>query len=569
MNENFLEKNLKILSIYNKDLADKILSHTNLNANYELKEAKSGDYILYKDGNSVDDDIDPVWNALEKYNQLQDKSRKSIAVILGMGLGYILKEFSKRYKGIIVVFEPNLDFLKIVFELVDFTDELKKPNIRIANTYEDLEKAYNQLYFFEYNQNIINLNYYENCVDSEVFKYKEKFETLHGIYYSNYKNGFKKLPIWTKSMVNNIPDIVQNPDLHFLKNKFNGKTAVIISAGPSLDKNIENLKPYRDKIIVFCVGTALKTVLKHDIIPDFVTIIDYSSTTESQVKGIDLSETNLILDITAYSGLYKLKTKNTFNYYPDVVEPAKWLAEKFDIPIHGYRTMGTVSICSLFSARLLGCKQIILIGQDLAYTDGQCYSKESIYGNYKLQEEKIIITDEEDIKKTFNNNESIIQRHVLQLEKNLITIKGHNGKILKTRPDFFMFLKYFEEIAVKYGEEVKLINSTEGGAYIEGFEHISLNESLEKYTNEKFNFKEIINNEKLLSSKQIKKRNKKSVNALKEVIIDYNNIKNFINIIIKEILFSYLNEEVKNKFLEIEKNILIYSEIIKKKFLGF
>src|SRR3989339_1287385 len=126
--QNLLEKNLKFISRYNAGLAEKIRNCNNFEANYEINPAKSGDNILYKNNIPVDDAIDPVWSALEAYSKLEFKSIRSITVLLGIGLGYTFKEFAKRYEGKIIIYEPNLEFLRIAFEFVDFSEELSKKN---------------------------------------------------------------------------------------------------------------------------------------------------------------------------------------------------------------------------------------------------------------------------------------------------------------------------------------------------------------------------------------------------------------------------------------------------------
>jgi hypothetical protein len=557
MNQSFLEINLKAVSCFNKELAEKISSRNELEAGYEFKEARSGDLIIYFKGNPMDDSVDPVWDAMEKYAKLEDKSSKNITIIFGMGLGYLFKIFCQKHKGIIIVFEPNLDLLRIALEVTDFSNILKNSNVRIANTHDDLEKSYKELYFSKYTMNLIYNKYFEKTSDEDVFKHREKIDALHGIYYSNFRNGFLKTSYWTKNLIENFPGIVKTCDLDILKKKFRDKCAVIISAGPSLDKNIQELKPYRDKIIVFCVGTALKTTIKRGIIPDFVVAIDFNSCQHKQLKNIDLSEINMILDTSVFPEMYRIKSKRVFNYYPHFM--AQWLASNLGISMEGYKTMGTVSITALFSARMLGCREVILIGQDLAYTDGQCYSKDSSYGNYKIQGKTVEILANEENKEMVT---TLVEDpgHIQHLGKDVFLIKGHNGKFVPTRPDFYMFIKYFEEIAIKYGHEIKLINSTEGGAYIEGFEHMPLKHALETYSKEDICFEEVINELKFCS-KEILIRKSKVFLALRKVLSDWNKVKETVKNTVESIILLSLPQEEVELFSNIGENYPKYLKL--------
>ena len=130
----------------------------------------------------------------------------------------------------------------------------------------------------------------------------------------------------------------------------------------------------------------------------------------------------------------------------------------------------------------MGCDKIILIGQDLAYTDNKCYSQNSAYAGFNINESKKVEFENE-----FNQNEEQINKHAQFLSNDLVYVKGLNGTNLLTRPDYCMFILFFQDLAKKYASELELINATEGGAFIEGFNHITLNEALEKYTTDEKN----------------------------------------------------------------------------------
>ena len=186
--QNLLEKNLKLISVYNFELAEKIRNCNNFEANYEINQAQSGDSILYKNEIAVDDLTDPVWTALEVYSKLEFKSIKSITVLLGMGLGYTFKEFAKRYEGKIILHEPNLEVLRIAFEFVDFSEELLRKNIVVTHTHEDLKAAYKLLFFRGYKFNFVPSNYYLNEDNANLQEITQKINNNHLLYEQNYNN---------------------------------------------------------------------------------------------------------------------------------------------------------------------------------------------------------------------------------------------------------------------------------------------------------------------------------------------------------------------------------------------
>lgn len=483
MTQSLLDKNLECISRYNRELAQKIANITELEGNYEIKNAKSGDSVLYKDGLPLDDTIDPVWRAMEDYKKIKFKIKRSITFILGFGLGYALKEFAKKHAGKIIIYEPDINTLRIVFEIVDYSEELQKNNIRIVSDYKELENAYHAFFFVEHRLNVMCSDYYFDNHSATTLEIKKKLEDLHSIFQSNYNNLFDKNYYWTDLLFKNIPSIVNKHDLHELKDKFKNKTAVIISAGPSLDKNIEDLKPYRDRMVVFCVGTALKAAVKHGIIPDFAVAVETNYNTYVQLNLPEVRDMNLIISTKTYPEIYRLKARRIFNYFGLNTPASKWLGQLLEVPVELYREAGTVSLTAFYSAKLLGCDKIIFIGQDLAYTDNKCYSQDSLYGIYKVNESKTISAENADsLKNALSVTNSVIEHHAKSLSNNMVYVKAQDGGKVLTRVDMVLFIKYFEDVAREFGSELKLVNATEGGAYLEGFEHITLKSALEQYT---------------------------------------------------------------------------------------
>lgn len=544
MKETVLEKNLNKISKYNPELAKKIAAHCITENDYHLEEAKSGDSILYKGDIPSDDPIDPVWATLDEYKKIENenKSTESVTVILGIGLGYTLKEISKRTDSRIILHEPNLDFLRIALELTDFSEEPDDKIIIITNTYDDIEKAFHSVFFFNYPINLVHSHYYLKYERPYSQTFKTKLTEIYGIFQSNYKNLFEKNRMWTVAVFENISEIVKNQDFHVLKNKFKDKTAVIISAGPSLDKNIQELKPYRDKVIVFCVGTALKAALKNGIIPDFVNVLEQSSDTEIQLNVPEISDINIIAANTTYNPVFKLKPRRFFNYYGFRTPVSKWFGTILGVPTEIYDEAGTVALSCFYSAKMLGCKKIIFIGQDLAYTGNRCYSKNSVYNGYILDDSGNVITKNTEEKTILNRTESMAEDHLKLLTKDLIQIKGQDGNLVLTRPDFLLFIKYFEKIAQNLGSELTLVNATEGGAFLEGFEHISLKEALKKYTDENnINVEKIINNYKLMP-KDIIKRRKIVAGILNEIFKNCRQTYDIISNSLEKNIFPYFGE---------------------------
>ena len=516
MSNNFLNKNLTFIEKYNPELAGKIRAHNSLNANYEIIEAKSGDPILLRDGLAVHDDIDPIQEAIEIFSTVKNTSKKSILVVYGAGLGYLLRRAAKNHTGKIIIFEPDLDFLRILFEYTDCTDELSRGDLIIANTFEDIEEGYKKLFFWNYETKLAYLNYHKINCTKELSPFVQKLSSLHDIYQSNYRNLFSRSGIWTVSSISSASYTCKRNELTDIKDSLKGKTAVIISAGPSLEKNIELVKQHRDKLVVFCVGTALKKVLNYGIKPDFAVILECWESTQHQINDLDLSDINVIIQPMAFKALHSIKAKRFFNYFALNDNITSWLCSLWGIFTSDYVNKGTVSITALYSAKILGCNKIILIGQDLAFTGGQCYAKGTVYESLSHSDnETITVANSKDLAENMKISESQLQKMIDKKGKNLMKVKGQNEEFVWTSADYALFLKYFEQVVIEIGDKVRLINATEGGAYINGFEHITLDEAINQYTGGVVDVETVLEGVKPLDERIIKRRREVLLKELK------------------------------------------------------
>jgi len=108
-----LDKNLYLIKNYNSKLVEKILNIQEITKPVEFLEAKSGDPVFSYNGLLIDVEIDPIDWAYQIFYKLNDNDEDNIYVIFGMGLGYVFKRFVQSCKGKIILFEPNIEILRL------------------------------------------------------------------------------------------------------------------------------------------------------------------------------------------------------------------------------------------------------------------------------------------------------------------------------------------------------------------------------------------------------------------------------------------------------------------------
>ncbi|MDD3593406.1 MAG: DUF115 domain-containing protein [Candidatus Gastranaerophilales bacterium] len=482
-----LKANLDILKLKNPKLAKKISEHNKLASEFALDETKSGEPNLLINNIPVHDTTDPEQEAIDFMRAIAVKNSNSINFIYGLGLGFLLKRFVKGITGHIIVFEPDLDVLRLVFELVDFTNELKLYNVHIVQNFEETEELYKDIFCLNYAISTSILDYYKTHRYKESSEFIKNLGFIHGFFQSNHETYFKKTKPWAKSLIDNLEYIPEYEEVKVLKDKFKNKPALIISAGPSLNKNILIAKQYRENFVVFCVSTAIKTAVKNGITPDFICFVEHVEHSMMSIKDVDVSDMNIILQPITYKGMFELKAKNKFLFYADNDPVSGVLAKKLGIERKDYINRGTVSINALVAAKIAGCNPIVLIGQDLAYTDSKCYAEGSLYDNFKVENNKVSSDNLQATLEKTNFTEKQANKRLNNLTEKLYKVKGQNGETLLSPGDYASFVKYFEEIALLYGKDTKLINSTEGGAQINGYENMPLAKVIEQYAKEPVN----------------------------------------------------------------------------------
>jgi len=168
-----LKKNLELIVEYNAPLVKRIIDHKDLDKDLQVIEAKSGDPNILYNGDYVHDNNDPVYEAIDTYQKIApEDSPDTVHIIYGLGLGYLLKRFALKCSGKIAVVEPNLDVLRVVLEVVDFSDEFARKNIKLAGNNEELTMCLGKISF--------NLSQ-KVTLSSTMFYYKNYMNELSSI----------------------------------------------------------------------------------------------------------------------------------------------------------------------------------------------------------------------------------------------------------------------------------------------------------------------------------------------------------------------------------------------------
>ena len=331
---------------------------------------------------------------------------------------------------------------------------------------------------------------YKEIFPNEFNEILQTIQTSQGQHSANVNTIIKKAPQALNNTYANLKKVLNLPYVMQYKDIYKGKTALIISAGHSLKDNIETIKNNKDKFVIFCVNVAMEYVINSGIEPDFIIDIEAAGA-DYQYKDIDISNSYLILEPFSHYLKYDIQAKKVITYISKNNFLNGWLRSGLEID-DNLETMGTVSYTALDCAYIMGFDKIILIGQDLAYKDGQCYAKGSRYEDLECvfdeKQNKYVIQArdfEKYAQKLLGKSSDAVfkyaKNYIANLNKNIYTIKSQNNTYLPTQAGYALFVEWFEKVAQRYKKEkpdIKLINSSTGGAQINGFENICLSDAV-------------------------------------------------------------------------------------------
>ncbi len=483
---NVFEKNIIALKEKNAGLADKLLKYVLTDVPQLVKENNAYNFS-YK-GKLLHNPLSPLGEAAEIF-AMAENTPVTIHLIYGIGLGYLFQVTSAKSQGTVILYEPDLNILRTAFALVDFSNDILKSNVFIT---DDFTEACGYIYQKSNMKNtplLLSTTAYRELNEAQFNDMVTALQQEVGRFSLDLKYTKEKFYSLILKIIHNVPKLLNEIPLCEIKDAYKGKTAVIVSAGPTLDRNIKTIKKYRENIVLITVGTAIKSLAKHDITPDFLCIIE-SYDSSKQISGLDLKEVNFVTEPYAHENIRNFEFKQTFSHVSQNLPVNDFWCNISGVNNSEYVSKGTVSYTALNTARILGCSKIVLVGQDLAYIEGQCYSKDSAYKdlvckyNDNLKKWEITAENLEEFASSLSNSEDAEFRKQKAIERinnlnaSLYYVKGINGDMIPTESVYAAFIQPLSEFTQNYPDR-EYINTSLVGAQIDGFKNLSLEEALQ------------------------------------------------------------------------------------------
>lgn len=471
----YYEKNLRIIEKKNPRLYIAIKEWNKaIQVNCSIVDTKNGSHIICVEKEEKEycmgSRYNPEKEAERFAKQYENLVDYSYIIFVGLGSGVLAEQVIKANGENVqyLFYEPSTDIFLCALQNYDMTYVLNHDNVNI------IVKGMNDQTLDIDIGRCITAENYKWCILDAMPLYKQLFEESYELIRQKYSflvtmvgSNIATNSYFGKNEARN--NILNMKELFHsnCEEDFEGvfptdRPAIIVAAGPSLEKNIQYLKRAKGKLLIISVDTALRYLLSQDIQPDLVVVAD----PKKPVQLFENKETHKIP--MAFCGSANNDIVKLMKDTKVILASAE--GEYFDqmYQIAGKHMYvlsagGSVATFAFVLARAWGYHEIILVGQDLALGNNKVHAGKDDIDTFKLSQDKI-------------------------------EIEGYYGDKVYTSPDYNFYREWYELVLAQKidGDELKVINATEGGAKIEGTIQMPLQEAIESVKVEPFDFEKTI-----------------------------------------------------------------------------
>lgn len=270
----------------------------------------------------------------------------------------------------------------------------------------------------------------------------------------------------TENLLYNMYDYVKNSDLFLLKKELQKENltdipAIIVGAGPSLDKNIKDLKLAEGKAFIIGVDTALKALIREGIQFQLGITVD-PAINMKHFREEAILDVPFILEpysIKEFVEIHRGRRFYSSGYGSDYCDSV--CSDILSYTNLTLATGGSVSTNAFSLVEQLGFKTIILIGQDLSFSEGRSHVS-SFWG-------------EKDQSKEYFGR------------RKLTEVEDIYGNMVQTDVQMSIYLDWFSN-TIYSNNQLRVIDATEGGAKIPYTEIMTLREAIAQTCDRKVDF---------------------------------------------------------------------------------
>ena len=479
------ENNLQALQKTNLKLYTQI-KEIQTNTRFDVfQEGIAENINIFDNKNNVMLYDDPIIEYEQSKKDFEKNKEYDFLYFFGVGNGIVMKYLleNKKLQRLIVI-EPEIELIYIIFNLIDFSSEIKTKRLQIILadnlTYNTAIKLFvykNALHFARVYQLQAMLSYYEEAYTDVIVDASSILTNALEYVVSIVGNSVIDQFVGVKQHFQNIPQMLHSPEFKQLLRKKNTNIAIVVATGPSLHKQLALLDKVKEYVTIISVDASLPVLEKNNIKPDIVVSMERDEIADIFHKKTSKEFQEDIIFVCA-----SLQHENVFNAIKagtTVLAMRPFAYNSYlDLNDYGYVCSGLSSANMAHElAAYMHFDTCIFIGQDLAYgKDGSSHSKGHVLGEdfIKDGEMKTHLLKEE-----MASGSEVQMPDKKVLEQLELPAYGGEGMV-KSIHAWKLFLDGLIQ-SVEEASSMKSINSTEGGARIKGTLELPFDKAIEEY----------------------------------------------------------------------------------------
>jgi hypothetical protein len=401
---------------------------------------------------------------------MKDRDPRHV-IFFGYGLGLHLKILRGLTQAPIIVFDPDSEAVASALGQLP----LEIPDLYLTTTPEALTDTLGSLLTGRTPQLVVGALPASRQLHPEAFATFQKLVSDCIDQQNLAKQTIRRFSLaWLRNLAANLPDVGRQKPFTVLGDRFAGKPAIFVGAGPSLDDNLEALARAKGQALIMAAHTAAIPLSAAGVTPDAIIIIE-GQKLDGYFAGADtLADTVLLPAPRTHPVHLTLGFKDYLSFTMEGSVDADWLQAAYgQAPLHA----GGSVACSAFAVlQALGCDPLICVGMDFAFSNGRSHAAGSEFGCCVIEpdkEEGTVLAHCPHAKKHSERTYKVDQ----------VAAWGGEGTV-PARASFSSFRHWFEGSARSWLSGNTLINANGVGARIRGFTEMTLDEVLERYCTE-------------------------------------------------------------------------------------
>lgn len=433
----------------------------------EIRTAPTGAPVLVWDGHFLEDATDPLEGARQMVDAAVPEDARQV-VLFGSGLGYRVRWLIAAGHAPIV-YEPQGEIRRIaearepgIFDGAEVFEDVARLCERVVSATRAGEKVVLVApppYVRAFPERYATLQ--RSLAEADVLRVVRK------------NTAMERYRPQLAGALGNLGRLVDWPLTSAVGRPLEGKAAFIVAAGPSLDRNAHLLGALRGKGAVLVASTASPVLRTLGQRYDALLTIETVDQAESLQRGVVHADA-LLADLSCHAANLDVEAPRKAFFGADNPGMSDLLRRLRGIPLSYGASVPTAAVVQAWR---WGADPIVLIGQDLAYTGGKVYAtgtgRESFTAT--VRGGAVVVAHDEAFLRKFREAGIKSPPRV----RPAVQAPAWGGGEVVTSHDLVLSARWFESFARALGAEIRLVNATEGGMRLEGYEHRPLAEVLD------------------------------------------------------------------------------------------